>query len=76
MVPEFVKGQQFKLTLDAAAGGSGQERWRCYKLKPVLLGPVTCTCGWVKLKGEQFDRLSLLNFCDILPDFISKCWQN
>ncbi|VCW00854.1 5-methyltetrahydropteroyltriglutamate--homocysteine methyltransferase [Escherichia coli] len=33
-------------------------------MKPVLLGPVTYL--WLgKVKGEQFDRLSLLN--DILP---------
>lgn len=35
-----------------------------HKIKPVLLGPVTYL--WLgKVKGEQFDRLSLLN--DILP---------
>jgi 5-methyltetrahydropteroyltriglutamate--homocysteine methyltransferase len=35
-----------------------------HKVKPVLLGPVTYL--WLgKVKGEQFDRLSLLN--DILP---------
>ncbi len=35
-----------------------------HKVKPVLLGPVTYL--WLgKVKGQQFDRLSLLN--DILP---------
>ncbi len=35
-----------------------------HKIKPVLLGPVTYL--WLgKVKGEPFDRLSLLN--DILP---------
>ncbi|MCW7186609.1 hypothetical protein OHD60_12985 [Escherichia coli] len=34
-----------------------------HNVKPVLLGPVTTWLG--KVKGEQFDRLSLLN--DILP---------
>lgn len=35
-----------------------------HNVKPVLLGPVTYL--WLgKVKGEQFDRLSLLN--DILP---------
>lgn len=40
------------------------KRWRWVTVKPVLLGPVTYL--WLgKVKGEQFDRLSLLN--DILP---------
>lgn len=72
MVPEFVKGQQFKLTWTQLLEEVDEALALGHNVKPVLLGPVTYL--WLgKVKGEQFDRLSLLN--DILR-FISKCWQN
>jgi 5-methyltetrahydropteroyltriglutamate--homocysteine methyltransferase len=64
MVPEFVKGQQFKLTWTQLLDEVDEALALGHKVKPVLLGQVTYL--WLgKVKGEQFDRLSLLN--DILP---------
>lgn len=64
MVPEFVKGQQFKLTWTQLLDEVDEALALGHQVKPVLLGPVTYL--WLgKVKGEQFDRLSLLN--DILP---------
>ena len=64
MVPEFVKGQQFKLTWTQLLEEVDEALALGHNVKPVLLGPVTYL--WLgKVKGEQFDRLSLLN--DILP---------
>lgn len=64
MVPEFVKGQKFKLTWTQLLEEVDEALALGHKVKPVLLGPLTYL--WLgKVKGEQFDRLSLLN--DILP---------
>ncbi|HGY1467678.1 TPA: 5-methyltetrahydropteroyltriglutamate--homocysteine S-methyltransferase [Klebsiella aerogenes] len=64
MVPEFVLGQQFKLSWTQLLDEVDEALALGHKIKPVLLGPVTYL--WLgKVKGEQFDRLSLLN--DILP---------
>ncbi|MDW8848175.1 5-methyltetrahydropteroyltriglutamate--homocysteine S-methyltransferase [Erwinia sp. MMLR14_017] len=64
MVPEFTKGQQFKLSWREILEEVDEALALGHKVKPVLLGPVTYL--WLgKVKGEQFDRLSLLN--DILP---------
>ncbi|KML71684.1 5-methyltetrahydropteroyltriglutamate--homocysteine S-methyltransferase [Pectobacterium peruviense] len=64
MVPEFTKGQQFKLTWTQLLDEVDEALALGHKIKPVLLGPVTYL--WLgKVKGEQFDRLSLLQ--DILP---------
>ena len=64
MVPEFTKGQQFKLSWTQILEEVDEALAAGHKVKPVLLGPVTYL--WLgKVKGEQFDRLSLLN--DILP---------
>jgi 5-methyltetrahydropteroyltriglutamate--homocysteine methyltransferase len=64
MVPEFVQGQQFKLSWTQLLDEVDEALALGHKIKPVLLGPVTYL--WLgKVKGEQFDRLSLLN--DILP---------
>lgn len=64
MVPEFTQGQQFKLTWTQLLDEVDEALALGHKVKPVLLGPVTYL--WLgKVKGEQFDRLSLLN--DILP---------
>jgi 5-methyltetrahydropteroyltriglutamate--homocysteine methyltransferase len=64
MVPEFTKGQQFKLSWRQILEEVDEALALGHKVKPVLLGPVTYL--WLgKVKGEQFDRLSLLN--DILP---------
>ncbi|WP_426507172.1 5-methyltetrahydropteroyltriglutamate--homocysteine S-methyltransferase [Serratia proteamaculans] len=64
MVPEFHKGQQFKLGWTQLLDEVDEALALGHKIKPVLLGPVTYL--WLgKVKGEPFDRLSLLN--DILP---------
>ena len=64
MVPEFVRGQQFKLTWTQLLDEVDEALALGHKIKPVLLGPVTYL--WLgKVKGDQFDRLSLLK--DILP---------
>ncbi|WP_112363606.1 5-methyltetrahydropteroyltriglutamate--homocysteine S-methyltransferase, partial [Serratia quinivorans] len=64
MVPEFQKGQQFKLGWTQLLDEVDEALALGHKIKPVLLGPVTYL--WLgKVKGEPFDRLSLLN--DILP---------
>ncbi|PRD13061.1 5-methyltetrahydropteroyltriglutamate--homocysteine S-methyltransferase [Pantoea coffeiphila] len=64
MVPEFVRGQQFKLTWTQLLDEVDEALVLGHKVKPVLLGPVTYL--WLgKVKGEPFDRLTLLR--DILP---------
>ncbi len=64
MVPEFTQGQRFKLGWTQLLDEVDEALALGHKIKPVLLGPVTYL--WLgKVKGEQFDRLSLLN--DILP---------
>ncbi|HFK7185943.1 5-methyltetrahydropteroyltriglutamate--homocysteine S-methyltransferase [Serratia odorifera] len=64
MVPEFHQGQQFKLGWTQLLDEVDEALALGHKVKPVLLGPVTYL--WLgKVKGEQFDRLSLLNA--ILP---------
>ncbi|MFZ3391545.1 5-methyltetrahydropteroyltriglutamate--homocysteine S-methyltransferase [Buttiauxella gaviniae] len=64
MVPEFTKGQQFKLTWTQLLDEVDEALALGHNVKPVLLGPVTYL--WLgKVKGEPFDRLSLLQ--DILP---------
>lgn len=64
MVPEFTQGQSFKLAWTQLLDEVDEAQALGHKVKPVLLGPVTYL--WLgKVKGEQFDRLSLLN--DILP---------
>ncbi|WP_082170681.1 5-methyltetrahydropteroyltriglutamate--homocysteine S-methyltransferase [Yersinia pekkanenii] len=64
MVPEFQQGQQFKLGWTQLLDEVDEALALGHKIKPVLLGPVTYL--WLgKVKGEPFDRLSLLK--DILP---------
>ncbi|CNF35868.1 5-methyltetrahydropteroyltriglutamate/homocysteine S-methyltransferase [Yersinia mollaretii] len=64
MVPEFQQGQQFKLGWTQLLDEVDEALALGHKIKPVLLGPVTYL--WLgKVKGESFDRLSLLK--DILP---------
>jgi 5-methyltetrahydropteroyltriglutamate--homocysteine methyltransferase len=64
MVPEFTQGQRFKLTWTQLLDEVDEALALGHKVKPVLLGPLTYL--WLgKVKGEQFDRLSLLD--DILP---------
>ncbi|MBP2846884.1 5-methyltetrahydropteroyltriglutamate--homocysteine S-methyltransferase [Dickeya oryzae] len=60
MVPEFTKGQQFKLTWTQLLDEVDEALALGHKVKPVLLGPVTYL--WLgKVKGEAFDRLELLS---------------
>ncbi len=64
MVPEFHKGQSFKLGWTQLLDEVDEALALGHKVKPVLLGPLTYL--WLgKVKGEHFDRLSLLQ--DILP---------
>ncbi|QHM77811.1 5-methyltetrahydropteroyltriglutamate--homocysteine methyltransferase [Mixta theicola] len=64
MVPEFTKGQQFRLAWRQLLDEVDEALALGHKVKPVLLGPVTWL--WLgKVKGEPFDRLSLLEA--ILP---------
>jgi 5-methyltetrahydropteroyltriglutamate--homocysteine methyltransferase len=59
MVPEFTQGQQFKLSWTQILEEVDEALALGHNVKPVLLGPVTYL--WLgKVKGEQFDRLSLL----------------
>ncbi|EMB2350431.1 MULTISPECIES: 5-methyltetrahydropteroyltriglutamate--homocysteine S-methyltransferase [Serratia] len=64
MVPEFQQGQQFKLGWTQLLDEVDEALALGHHIKPVLLGPVTYL--WLgKVKGEPFDRLSLLK--EILP---------
>lgn len=64
IVPEFSLGQEFKLTWTQLLDEVDEALALGHNVKPVLLGPVTYL--WLgKVKGEQFERLSLLK--DILP---------
>ncbi|QZN96726.1 5-methyltetrahydropteroyltriglutamate--homocysteine S-methyltransferase [Symbiopectobacterium purcellii] len=64
MVPEFTQGQRFSLTWTQLLDEVDEALALGHKVKPVLLGPVTYL--WLgKVKGDAFDRLSLLK--DILP---------
>ncbi len=64
IVPEFPKGQCFKLAWTQLLDEVDEALALGHKVKPVLLGPITYI--WLgKVKGEPFDRLSLLN--DLLP---------
>lgn len=64
MVPEFTQGQRFALTWTQLLDEVDEALALGHKIKPVLLGPVTYL--WLgKVKGDAFDRLSLLK--DILP---------
>ena len=64
MVPEFTKGQRFTLSWTQILDEVDEALALGHKVKPVLLGPVTYL--WLgKVKGEPFDRLSLLK--EILP---------
>ena len=64
MVPEFTQGQPFTLTWTQLLDEVDEALALGHRVKPVLLGPLTYL--WLgKVKGEQFDRLSLIN--DILP---------
>lgn len=64
MVPEFTLGQRFKLSWTQLLEEVDEALALGHNVKPVLLGPLTYL--WLgKVKGEPFDRLSLLK--EILP---------
>ncbi|SFO38355.1 methionine synthase (B12-independent) [Candidatus Pantoea varia] len=64
IVPEFTQGQTFKLTWTQLLDEVDEALALGHNIKPVLLGPVTYL--WLgKVKGEPFERLSLLEA--ILP---------
>lgn len=60
MVPEFTSGQQFRLGWTQLLDEVDEALKLGHRVKPVLLGPVSYL--WLgKVKGEAFDRLSLLS---------------
>lgn len=64
MVPEFSRGQTFTLSWTQLLDEVDEALALGHNIKPVLLGPVTYL--WLgKVKGEPFERLSLLTA--ILP---------
>ncbi len=64
IVPEFIRGQNFRLAWTQLLEEVDEALALGHNVKPVLLGPVTYL--WLgKVKGEAFDRLSLLS--EILP---------
>lgn len=64
IVPEFTQGQQFRLSWTQLLDEVDEALALGHAIKPVLLGPVTYL--WLgKVKGDAFDRLSLLQA--ILP---------
>ncbi len=64
LVPEFQLGQKFKLSWTQLFDEVDEALALGHKVKPVLIGPVTYL--WLgKVKGEAFDRLSLLK--ELLP---------
>ncbi|WP_413729256.1 5-methyltetrahydropteroyltriglutamate--homocysteine S-methyltransferase [Sodalis sp. RH22] len=64
MVPEFSRGQSFRLGWTQLLDEVDEALALGHNVKPVLLGPVSYL--WLgKVKGEAFDRLSLLT--GILP---------
>lgn len=64
IVPEFQQGQTFTLVWKALLDEVDEALALGYNVKPVLLGPITYL--WLgKVKGPEFDRLTLLN--EILP---------
>lgn len=64
IVPEFTRGQSFKLAWTQLLDEVDEALALGHNVKPILLGPVTYL--WLgKVKGDAFDRLTLLE--DILP---------
>lgn len=64
IVPEFTQGQTFRLAWTQLLDEVDEALALGHNIKPVLLGPITYL--WLgKVKGEPFDRLSLLQA--ILP---------
>lgn len=66
IVPEFQKGQKFSLSWTQLFDEVDEALALGHDIKPVVIGPITYL--WLgKVKGESFDRLSLLN--DLLPAY-------
>ena len=60
IVPELTKGQPFQLANTAVIDETAEALAQGFKVKPVLIGPLTWL--WLsKVKGEEFDRLELLD---------------
>ena len=60
IVPELSKGQQFQLANTAVLDETAEALAQGFRVKPVLIGPLTWL--WLgKVKGENFDRLELLD---------------
>jgi 5-methyltetrahydropteroyltriglutamate--homocysteine methyltransferase len=64
MVPEFTRGQSFRLGWTQLLEEVDEALALGHQVKPVILGPITYL--WLgKVKGDAFDRLSLL--AELLP---------
>ena len=64
IVPEFTKQQTFKITVETFFEEVQEALQAGYQVKPVLLGPLSLL--WLgKTKGEDFDKLTLLD--QLLP---------
>ncbi len=60
IVPELYKGQSFELSTTRLVEETREAIDQGFNPKPVLIGPLTWL--WLgKIKGEQFDRLTLLD---------------
>lgn len=60
IVPELTKKQQFRLANTAVIDETAEALAMGFRVKPVLIGPLTWL--WLgKVKGEEFDRLELLD---------------
>ncbi|UDG80825.1 5-methyltetrahydropteroyltriglutamate--homocysteine methyltransferase [Candidatus Hartigia pinicola] len=75
IVPEFSKGQKFSLSWTQLFDEVDEALALGYQIKPVLIGPLTYL--WLgKVKGESFDRLSLLNeLIDVYQKILSRLSQ-
>lgn len=71
IVPELYKGQEFKLSGRALLEETAEALQLGIKAKPVLIGPLTWL--WLgKIKGENFDRLELLDgILDVYGEVLS-----
>ncbi len=72
IVPELTKRQQFRLANTAVIDETAEALAMGFRVKPVLIGPLTWL--WLgKVKGEEFDRLELLdNVVEVYSDVLNK----
>ncbi|MCI0921015.1 5-methyltetrahydropteroyltriglutamate--homocysteine S-methyltransferase [Sphingobacterium rhinopitheci] len=72
MVPEFTKGQTFKLTSQKFLNEFNEAKAAGYETKPVIIGPITYLLIG-KEKEEGFNRIDLIeNLLPVYEEIISK----